>query len=100
MKRSPRLLLRNSGGYGHGGRVRLRAAAVGATLIGVTLLSGCKKDPEVRRYIDGPLAVYLDSLTRQLCRVRAAAAPQVGEGNDLCPPEGDGYKPPPSNGKP
>jgi hypothetical protein len=80
--------------------IKLRRSAVGVALLGLALIPACKKDREVRKYINGPLASHLDSLTRQLCRIRAAAVPHVGEGSDLCPPEGDGYKPPPSNGQP
>jgi hypothetical protein len=79
--------------------MKLKRMALAAALAGSGLVSGCK-DKEVRLYIENDLRPYLDSLTHQLCRVRAAAAPTVGEGSDICPPSPDGYKPPPSNGKP
>jgi hypothetical protein len=76
-----------------------KRVTLAAALAGSALLSACK-DKEVRLYIENDLRPYLDSLAHQLCRVRAAAAPTVGDGSDICPPRPDGYKPPPSNGKP
>lgn len=91
----------------------LKRVAVAASLSGWALLAGCNKsggsgtsgaapgkDSEVRTYINGPLALYLDSLTREVCRIKRAVASGVGPGNDICKPEPDGYKKPPTNGAP
>jgi hypothetical protein len=86
-----------------------RMASIGA-LIGGVLLSGCNKkgagtsaemkDSEVRMYIDTELRPYLDSLTYQVCALKVATAP-TAPGREVCPPgPPDGYKPPPTNGKP
>jgi hypothetical protein len=82
-----------------GASMKLTRVAVGLAVLGTISLSACK-DKEVRTYIEKDLVPYLDSLTHQLCRVRAAAAPTVGDGSDICPPGPDGYKPPPKNGAP
>jgi len=90
--------------------VRLRYGAV-ALLVSVTGFEGCNggepdstevKDSEVRRYIRDELEPYLDSLSHQLCRIHEALPKpeEVGPGNDMCPPDPDGYKKPPSNGAP
>jgi hypothetical protein len=57
------------------------------------------KDSEVRTYIRGPLALYLDSLAYQVCILKYKVDPK-GPGAELCIGPPDGYKPPPPDGSP
>jgi hypothetical protein len=79
--------------------MRLKPGAVGIVVIGCALLSGCKKDSEVRRYLRDDLQPYLDSLAYQLCHVKSAAAADA-PGRIICPGPPEGYKKPPPNGDP
>ena len=86
--------------------------ALGGALVGVLLFGSIgkgaspsgtpaeMKDSEVRKYIEGPLKLYLDSLVYQVCAIKVATAP-TAPGRLICPPgPPDGYKPPPGDGAP
>lgn len=78
----------------------LRCFALAAMLICLPVLSGCTtKDSPLRTYVRDELEPYLDSLTYQLCHVKAAAAPEA-PGRLICPGPPEGYKKSPGNGDP
>lgn len=90
--------------------MQLERTAVIGSVIACTLLAGCgagtppttpapAKDSEVRLYIDAQLVPYLAKIVKELCLIKYDAAPTVGD-DDLCPGDPEGYKPPPTNGKP
>ena len=57
------------------------------------------KDSPVRTYIRNDLQPWIDSVTYNLCHIKAAAAP-AAPGRFICPGPPDGYKKPPANGAP
>jgi hypothetical protein len=80
--------------------MRLTRDVVGAGLMGWMLVTGCDaKDKEVRTYIENDLRPYLDSLAYQVCAIKTRTV-STAPGRIICPGPPDGYKPPPTDGKP